>query len=218
MQALKQHYINAAHFTGGSGFVRSLSDSAKQQTAYGHKRWLASLFAIYNTEKMVELDLPWWNVAATKKTEEFLSARTAPKIFEYGAGASTIWLSRRAAHVTSVEHDDGWYKRFQPMVADKGNITLLNRSLDDSGAGDAYVGAIEENDDLYDMIVVDGRHRVACLNRALSRLKADGVILFDDSGRSRYRSGIAHSSLTEQRFFGRSFCVPYPDYTSLLSR
>ncbi|WP_438726020.1 class I SAM-dependent methyltransferase [Parasphingorhabdus sp. DH2-15] len=217
MQAIKQHYINAAHFTGSSGAVRSFSDSAKAQSAYGYRRWMASLFAIYNTEKMVELDLPWWNVAATQKVEEFLASRNAPTVFEYGAGASTIWLSRRADTVTSIEHDAQWHRRFLAMINGQSNIQLQHRALGDAGSSDAYVGAIEETDARYDLIVVDGRHRSACLHRAMSHLKPGAMVLFDDSGRGRYREGIAQSGLVEERFFGRSFCVPYPDYTSLLT-
>lgn len=218
MQAIKQGYVGLAHATGRSGLVRSFFDAAKSAPAYGYKRWLASLFAIYHTENMVELDLPWWNVETTREVELFLQSRPGATVFETGAGASTVWLARRAAKVISVEHDPAWHKRFQAMISGIAGIELRYRELGDGLASDPYVGSIDENADLYDLIVVDGRHRIACLQRAIAHLAPGGMILFDDSGRKRYRDGIEESGLEERHHFGRSFCVPYPDHSSLLYR
>jgi hypothetical protein len=218
MQAIKQGYVELAHVTGRTGPMLSFNDGAKAAPAYGLRRWFASLFAIYNTEAMVDLDLPWWNVDATRHIEKFLASRPDAKVFETGAGASTVWLSRRAKKVISVEHDRAWHARFLAMIDGMSGIDLRFRELGDGGTADAYVGSIDENDDLYDLIVVDGRHRVACLSRAISHLAPGGMVLFDDSGRSRYRNGIENSGLDEMHYFGRSFCVPYPDHTSLLVR
>ncbi len=218
MQAVKQGYVGLAHAGGRTNAVQSLFASARKAPAYGLSRWTASLFAIYHTENMVALDLPWWNVAATREVETFLASRPKARIFETGAGASTVWLARRAAQVISVEHDAAWHKRFLGMIDGVPGIDLRYRPLGDAGPQDAYVHSIDENDDLYDLIVVDGRHRIACLNRALAHLAPGGRILFDDSGRSRYRVGIQSCGLEESHYFGRSFCVPYPDHTSLLQR
>ena len=51
---------------------------------------------------------------------------------------------------------------------------------------------------------------------ALPHLKPGGIVLFDDSGRNRYRAGIAACGLKEKHFYGRSYCVPYPDHSSIL--
>src|SRR3546814_16419215 len=60
---------------------------------------------------MIALGLPWWNVAATREVAEFLRARPKARVFEYGAGASTIWLARHAAGVWSVERHSEWHQR-----------------------------------------------------------------------------------------------------------
>lgn len=218
MQVIKQGYVDLAHATGRSKPIQSLLQSAKAAPPFGIKRWIASLFAIYNTENMVELDLPWWNVEASREVELFLASRPNAKVFETGAGASTVWLAKRAGSVISVEHDKAWHQRFLAMIDGVKGIDLRFRELGDGGAADKYVGSIDENADLYDLIVVDGRHRVACLHRALAHLAPGGMILFDDSGRKRYRDGIEGCGLQERHHYGRSFCVPYPDHTSLLYR
>lgn len=217
MNAIKHGYVRFAHASAKNGLINSLSEKAKTASAYGWHRWLASLSAIYDTERMVDLDLPWWNVAATVEVENFLKQRSGPTVFETGAGASTAWLARRAAKVISIEHDKEWHHRFTAMIGDTSNVDLRFRSLGDASANSDYVAAIDESTEQYDMIVVDGRARVNCLNRAIPHLKPGGIILFDDSGRSRYRTGIEGCGLKEKRYFGRSFCVPYPDYTSILT-
>lgn len=183
---------------------------------YGWKRWFASLFAIYDTDRMIALDLPWWNVAATRTIDAFLKARPGARVFEYGSGASTVWLARRADTVTTVEHDGDWLEIFARQTVGHANVDLRHRPI--NSRPDGYVRAIDEVDGQFDLVVIDGRHRAACLAQAAGRLKPGGIVVFDDSGRRRYRTAIEASGLTETRYFGRSYCVPYPDHTSLLSR
>jgi hypothetical protein len=213
MQGMKRTYVDVMQALGSiPGLAGRPAEGANP---YGIRRWIASLFAIYDTERMVALDCPWWNVAATRAVERFLAARPGAQVFEYGAGASTIWLARRAGRVVSVEHDPDWFGRFRRQQAPFDNAQLLHRPLASDGG---YVEAIAETGGLFDLIVVDGRRRTECLRAAILHLAPGGIIVFDDSGRTRYREGIAECGLRETRHFGRSFCVPYPDHTSILRR
>jgi len=216
MQAIKRPYATVLQALGGVGPFSGLLRDAPARQPHGWARWLASLFAIHNPRRMVALDCPWWNVRATREVEAFLRARPGARVFEYGAGASTVWLARRAATVVSVEHDAEWHRRCGELVGSYGNARVLWR--DRSADPAAYRDAIDAVPGAFDLIVVDGRDRAACLARAVERLAPDGIILFDDSGRARYRDAIARSGLTERRYFGRSYCVPYPDHTSILAR
>ena len=211
---MKQTYVNAMQGLAELQPVSGMMKSAREADYYGWRRWAASLFAIYDTKSMVALDLPWWNVAATREIEDFLAARPGARVFEYGAGASTAWLARRAGEVVSVEHDTAFIGQFRQMLAPFDNVTLLERSIDESRL--PYTQAINELEGEFDLIVVDGRYRTDCLAAAQPRLAPRGIVVFDDSGRSRYRGGIKDSGLVETHHFGRSFCVPYPDHTSLL--
>lgn len=212
MQLVKRSYTSVMQTVANLGPMEKLAEDARHSDEYGWVRWWASLFAIHNIERMVALSLPWWNVAATREVAEFLRRRPNARVFEYGAGASTIWLARHSASVVSVEHHAEWYQRLSKEVARYPNIELRHREL----YGDAYIGAIDAEDDPFDLIVVDGRRRTECLTRAIPHLAPGGIILFDDSGRRRYRTAIAKCGLKERRYFGRSFCVPYPDFTSIL--
>lgn len=212
MQLVKRSYSGLMHRVASLGPFERLAAGARKRDVYGWQRWAASLLAIHDIDRMIALDLPWWNVAATREIESWLRARPDARVFEYGAGASTVWLARRAKEIVSVEHHAEWHSHLTRIVGAHPNATLLQRDL----AGDAYIGAIDETNGQFDLIVVDGRRRVECLARALQRLKPDGIILFDDSGRRRYRHAIDTCGLREVRHFGRSYCVPYPDFTSLL--
>ncbi|MEM6827211.1 MAG: class I SAM-dependent methyltransferase [Pseudomonadota bacterium] len=211
---IKRTYVEAMQGLGKVEPLAMISRNANDNDPYGWRRWFASLFAIYETDRMIELDLPWWNVEATREIEAFLAARPEARVFEYGSGASTVWLARRAHEVITVEHDGDWLRKFERQTRGFDHVNLLHRSIENSP--EAYVNAIDEFEGDFDLIVVDGRHRNACLERSAPRLKADGIVLYDDSGRSRYRSAIEGIDLVETQHYGRSYCVPYPDYTSLL--
>ena len=212
MQLVKRSYAGVMHKIADLGPMERLAEEAQQSDEYGWLRWAASLLAIHDIERMIALGLPWWNVAATRDVAQFLRTRPNARVFEYGAGASTIWLARHAAHVTSVEHHAEWHHRLSREVARFQNIALHHCELD----GDAYIGAIDETGAPFDLIVVDGRRRTECLARAIPHLAPGGIILLDDSGRSRYRRAIENCGLKERRHFGRSYCVPSPDFTSIL--
>lgn len=210
---LKSIYVSTAHALSPFRLSDKVADHAATARPEGLMRWLASLFAIYDIDQMLRLDIPWWNVKAAVTVERFLEANRGARIFEYGSGASSLWLARRAGSVVSVEHDETWAEKLRPHLSNHQNAAILDRKLEDG----SYVNAIAEQGGLFDLIVVDGRRRVDCLHAAIPYLKPAGIIVFDDSGRRRYRSGIETCGLAEHAFIGRSYCVPYPDHTSLLT-
>ncbi|MDP3906898.1 class I SAM-dependent methyltransferase [Novosphingobium sp.] len=212
MDLAKRLYSSSAQALAAVPVLEAFSNRARVDNAYGWRRWSASLLAIHQPQRMIPLDCPWWHVGATREVAEFLALRPGARVFEYGSGASTAWLARRAHEVISVEHHGDWHKLLSPLVAGFTNARLWHREL----AGEDYIGAIAEAGGQFDLIVVDGRRRIECLERAIPFLKPGGIVLFDDSGRKRYRAGIARCGLREHRYFGRSYCVPYPDFSSIL--
>lgn len=80
----------------------------------------------------------------------------------------------------------------------------------------AYVASIEAVPGQFDLVVIDGRAREACLTAALPRLAAGGLVVFDNSRRTRYRRAIEAAPVVETRFRGLTPTLPYPDQTSVL--
>lgn len=125
--------------------------------------------------------LPWMNYSVI----DFLNRHLKKDIlvFEYGSGSSTLFFSRKVKNITSVEYDTNWYERISSRIAKE---NLLNVDYIYCPLGDAYVNAIFDRNDMFDLVVVDGRTREKCAIAALEKLSANGVLLLDDSNRKEY--------------------------------
>lgn len=226
----KLAYVGTVHFVGW--VLRSVGLLGTPGPSAGRaQRWYRSLFAIHDIDQMVRLDLAWWTFDAIERVEAFLTARPNARVFEYGSGASTIWLAKRCGQVISVEHDAPWHTLVQDRL---GGLTHVDLILRPPGAADPgfpsekpgwtdagfrdYVTEIDAHAPGFDLIVIDGRARAACLAHAIPRLAAGGMILFDNSGRQRYRAAIAQSGLATLRTRGLTVALPYPDETTLLAQ
>jgi hypothetical protein len=128
--------------------------------------------------------IPWITYSALF----FLQQRIRPEmeIFEYSCGNSTLWWSSRVKSVTSCEHDRQWFERMKGLVPS--NVALHHIALEYGGL---YSEKIKEYSNLFDVIVLDGRDRVNCAKNCLPALKADGVIIWDNSDRDDYDEGYA---------------------------
>lgn len=195
--------------------------------------WVRSLLAIYDPVSLIKLDVPWWTFEAGDLVAERLRARPDSRIFEWGAGASTVWLGSRAASVHSVEHDADWARTLADMLPP--NATVVAVPAIPAGAGTtvtsakkgfdgldfgAYVEAINDTTGDFDLIVVDGRAREACLFAALDRLAPDGMIVFDNVDRERYVDAIEELGPDWEVAWTRGLtpCLPYPTRTALIAR
>jgi hypothetical protein len=198
-------------------------------------RYVRSLFAIHDAEDMAALDLAWWSYASISEVERFLAGRPAARVFEFGAGASTAWLARRAASVRSVEHDAEFIEVARRISAPFDNVRLTlvapqePRTPGRPEVASArkgwrglefaeYATSIERAGGDFDLIVIDGRARVECLRRSLPHLHEDGMILFDDVGRRRYAAALSMPGLEAQVFRGRTPAMPIPTATALMRR
>lgn len=197
------------------------------------RHWAHTLTLVHDSRALAALDVPWWTYGAITKVEEWLAARPIPAtVFEYGSGASTVWLARRTGRVHSVEHHAGFADLMHAELASHPNASVRvvepvpsaapsvpSRKEGHDGLDFAdYVAAIDEVPGSFDLVVIDGRAREACLAAAVGRLAVDGLIVFDNSRRRRYRDAITRSGLDERVFGGLTPTLPYPEQTSLLSR
>jgi hypothetical protein len=198
-------------------------------------RHARTLFAIHDLDDMISLDLPWWVYGAAERVDRFISDRDGKvRVFEYGSGASTIWLGNRAHEVYSVEHHGGFAGLMAGKVAGLPNVTLRRIPAEAVAPGGvpatpsrrfghqgldftAYVHAIDAVDGDFDVIVVDGRAREECLRVAADRLAPEGVLVFDNSNRHRYQDALRSCGLRVERIRGAAPCLPYRSETSLLT-
>ncbi|BCM18240.1 class I SAM-dependent methyltransferase [Mesorhizobium sp. J8] len=230
---MKTAYVNSVRFARKiaerSGLLARLERSESRNV-----RWARSLFGIYDSADLVQLDMPWWTFAAIDAVEAFLSSRNGlAQVYEFGAGASTVWLAKRCGSVYSVEHDAPFARAMSSMFEAYSNISVLvveptaaspssrarsNRKGYKESAFDRYVSSIDRVDGSFDLIVIDGRARISCLAKSIDRLAPGGVILFDNSDRREYRDAIDTCGLQERVTRGLAPALPFPSQTSLLTR
>jgi predicted O-methyltransferase YrrM len=197
------------------------------------RHWAYSLTRAHDSLGIAALDVPWWTYGAIDEVERWLARQDGDvRAFEWGSGASTIWLARRVAAVHSVEHHGAFGAMIQQELAARPNATLdvveavpsasptVGSAKEGHGGLDFsdYVRHIDAVGGTFGLIVVDGRAREACLAAALDHLAADGIIVFDNTMRRRYRRAIESAAVVERRFRGLTPTLPYPDQTSILTR
>jgi predicted O-methyltransferase YrrM len=232
---LKQVYVGAARGARSGldrvGLIEPWDRWAARSRA-GH--WSRSLLAVYDLDDLAKLDVPWWTYDSIGKVARFLASRPSPRVLEWGSGSSTLWLSARAAEVCSIEHDAEWAEQLAPRLG--ANVSLLcvppvpgtgrpgevlSRKKGFEGLDFAdYVGAAARFDGEFDVVVVDGRAREACLPVALDRLAPDGVVVLDNVDRARYRDAVtALGSAVEVDWTrGLTPTLPYPTRTALVRK
>lgn len=159
----------------------------------------------YKAFKLLKGNTPWTSPASIVLFEHWLDQ---DKIgFEWGSGSSTLFFSQRLKKLISIEHHKGWHKKVSSLVAreELTNVDLKHveidypdAHLDKDGfqpafnsaqvkAYENYYSAIDAYPDAYfDFILVDGRARVKCGEHAIPKLKSGGMLVLDNSERSRY--------------------------------
>jgi SAM-dependent methyltransferase len=228
----KRGYVGLMRATRTVLAPLGLGESPVSAREHRYRHWLQSLLAIYDIDALIRLDVPWWTYDAIAKVEDFLVSRPGARVFEYGSGASTVWLAKRAGSVISIDHDAPWVEFSAPRLAELGNARVELVPADARPDADprflsgkpgyrgktfrAYVEAIDAHEGLFDLIVIDGRARAACLAQAIDRLAPGGLIVFDNSHRARYRKAIAESGLRAEVLRGLVPSLPAPDQTTLL--
>lgn len=230
---MKRGYAAAAQGSGRVLHRVGVLGDTPPQRQHRLRHWTYSLTRAHDSVGIAELDVPWWTYRAIDEVERWLGERAADvHAFEWGSGASTIWLARRVASVRSVEHHAGFGGMIQDQLTAFENARLdivepvpsaspaISSAKEGHGRLDFtdYVHHLDEVGGTYSLIVVDGRARAACLDRALAHLDNDGIIVFDNTMRRRYRTAIAAAPVVERRYRGLTPTLPYPDQTSILTR
>jgi len=164
---------------GGAIFV-DLLNLYRLREQFSSTGWLASRVSGESRDGWGK-PIPWFTYPAVAFLEPRL--QKSFRVYEYGSGNSTKWFAYRVASVVSCEHDPVWYEANKASMPS--NVEYLCRPL---GGVHPYAADIERYDQDFDLVVIDGRNRVACTRHALRALSEDGVLLFDNADREKYQS------------------------------
>ena len=157
---------------------------------YSKKSWLYQVGYVDSYLKRIPISqegkyLPWMNYHVIDFLNERLNAGIS--LFEYGSGYSTVYWGSKVNKVTAVEHDYTWFKIVSEILPE--NVEIIHIELNDTGN---YVNAAVNSGKKYDFIVIDGRERIACIKSAINALSEQGIILLDDSHKTKYQKGVEY--------------------------
>ncbi|MBA3281443.1 MAG: class I SAM-dependent methyltransferase [Acidimicrobiia bacterium] len=150
--------------------------------------------------------VPWYTFSAIEYLQGLdLSGR---RVFEFGAGNSTLFWQARAAEVVSVETDPEWYHQLVPRIAGNARLVLC-------GDQDAYLTEITDHGS-FDVIVVDGLWRKPSARVALEHLAPGGMIILDNADWFPHSHALLRAAgLVEVDFHGLGPIARYAWTTSI---
>lgn len=171
--------------------------------------------------------VPWLSFRAVEWLEGHL--RPDMRIFEYGSGGSTLFFAQRVREVASVEHDRAWHEAVAAELAQRGVANCVYRLVEPEPAEGVgtdtgsylsrhpyyqgltfarYVQSILAYEDAsFDLVLIDGRARIACADTALAKVKPGGYLILDNMERDEYQ--IARSLLAALPCIDISGILPY---------
>lgn len=185
----------------------SKEDSLWRKTLKKGSRF--ALRSLMNLQLKASPTFPWMVFSAVDFMEKTLPADAVA--FEWGSGRSTLYFAERLKKLVSIEHDESWYHSVKTQLSkldsDHVDYRYIPKSTDSfvekaqrpevwrklnyrprKPSFQDYFDAILEFDDaFFDMVIVDGRARVACVLNAMDKLKPGGVLVLDNSDREEYR-------------------------------
>eukprot|EP01026_Neomeris_dumetosa_P029138 TRINITY_DN2361_c0_g1_i4.p1 TRINITY_DN2361_c0_g1~~TRINITY_DN2361_c0_g1_i4.p1 ORF type:complete len:664 (-),score=95.39 TRINITY_DN2361_c0_g1_i4:365-2356(-) len=145
-------------------------------------------------------------------------------MLEVGSGYSTMWYSQFVDQYVSIEHDAKWHESVKQMLAStpgKRNVSYnvvpinwpLSKGEGDEATFTAYLDKIDEVSQgrQWDVVLDDGRVRVAVASRVLKYLKPTSLLIIHDFwGRDYYHSVLNTYQVVASVHDGQSIVILKP--------
>lgn len=118
----------------------------------------------------------WLTPPVTEFVTKLLTSITNAKVLEFGAGCSTAFFAQYTTNLISIEHSAKWHQVVQDYLI-KNKLQVDLRLV----ISNYYQECDNLPTNYFDLILIDGQHRMNCLRAARSLIKPGGVIILDDS-------------------------------------
>jgi len=168
-------------------------------------RWRRSLL---EGSSPISDEQPWITFDAIR----YLDKRVQPTdlVLEFGGGGSTLFFLNRCREVITIEHNNEWFSLLKELVEKKhldnwtgrlvppeqGHLVASPEASNPEHYSSAepkdvnyknYASSIDcYPDEFFDIILVDGRSRPACIKHAAPKLKKGGLLVLDNADRTYY--------------------------------
>lgn len=154
--------------------------------------------------------LPWFTYPAIDYLARLDFSQAA--VLEYGAGQSSLWWAARSSTVTAVEGREEWVQSLKQQAPE--HLTVLGPLAETE-----YVFAPLKEGESFQVIVVDGFHRMECAQAALPFLAPGGLLVLDNSDwHPSICLWLREQGLTQIDFHGFGPVNPYTWCTSIFLR
>ena len=154
------------------------------------------------------LGWPRQSWAEIQQVKAALLEQPAPRVFEWGLGASTLWYTHwlasqgRDYRWYGVDHDRVWHA-YVVARADSERVSVTCAPFEDwtmddatqryvsTPAHDAYIEAPLRLGGTFDLLVIDGRFRRRCVDVAMQVVRPGGLVLLSEAQRTFYHCSLA---------------------------
>ncbi|HUX98034.1 MAG TPA: hypothetical protein VMV49_00645 [Candidatus Deferrimicrobium sp.] len=166
--------------------------------------WLKTLLKKSNP---VKKQIPFIPFRAQEWLIRFL--KSDMRVFEYGSGGSTLFITKRVKSIVSIEHDKKWYQYINAFlkesVINNCEYFLIEPEFKDLMFRSSYltfnqllfkpfkkyITQIDEYpDSSFDLVSVDGKARNFCVKYAIRKVRKGGILLLDDSNLGVFRPSL----------------------------
>ena len=190
-----------------------ISNKPRGKISSAAKNCFVKIFREKKLKNCLQAEIPWvsWNCQKLLTTILQNKKQKTMTIAEFGGGGSTLFFLNQASCLVTVEHDPQWFALIKSAVWAKGyekKWTAILAPPDltpptlryDYTDPDNYSSSESENmhyksyacaldaypDSFFDLILVDGRARPACVKHAAPKIRPEGHLVVDNTERSYY--------------------------------
>lgn len=131
---------------------------------------------------------PWLIPEVISFLKNYLGGLTNPKILEFGSGCSTAFFGEylgQAGELVSIEHNPIWHAHVQAYLKQQQLAARVDLRLVQQNYAQICTKLAPN---YFDLVFIDAKDRMACLQAARDLVKPGGVVMLDDSQmRAKYQ-------------------------------
>ena len=115
-------------------------------------------------------------------------------VLEWGSGGSTLFFAPMVKEWHSIEHNKQWFDKISQILPNNVNYYYVpaNKAVSRRYSTHAdykdYIEIIDTIKGKFDVVLIDGRARVACARYVKNRLTKNGIIIIHDFFKSNRQS------------------------------
>ena len=133
------------------------------------------------------MESPVWTPTDKEKNFFLKSLSKEKSVLEYGCGKFSFKIAEKSKDLLSVEHQSDWYHKIFNQKPKNLNLALKPPSLSyQEGSGDGTYEQFKDYVDYpidkgpFDVILIDGRSRVACASKCKLMCHQDTIVFVHD--------------------------------------